>query len=571
MYEGSVLVSRDGSVWVADYYNHWFYGKREGVTRYSSDGEVIARIITPSLPLGLSEDANGKIWVLESSGEYIQRIDPEINGVDLSKRVVGGVHDALGSMTVPTNGSYDQGTWTVLHDAGSENACWGLVKWMSYEPMGTRVTVKVRSSNDQNNWSQWENIQEGVKTQLTPKGRYLEVSMCLERFNGLDSPVVYSLTIQPLNESGTDLMVNMTVNETVLDLGETVSLTIQTWNKGPKSADVFVKYMTPSNLKLLISNGSGTYDTLSGIWNVGTLPVGGTSVLELVLQAVNWGSSSNVAVVSSNLQDLNPLDNMVQIDFSVTQNVVNGPLNILTVDPPFNPEAPEVSGDESSGGTGGGSSGGSNGGSNPPVLGGGQLARDIQGVRESVGMGKPVIPDWKPEPPKTSELSEDELKEWKSLLRDFALNVLFDVALLAVPSEYLQQVGKAFLNSFKVLGDVVRYFGYGKRVDQAYMLLKQFQKIIEKPGIVNIINKWSKAMDILSPNVENLIVEKVLGKMFPKSGTEIKLLMTAISTYDFSKDTFLTVNLIIDTITFIFTKDPPDIEVIKNVLISNWF
>ena len=78
-------------------------------------------------------------------------------------------------------------------------------------------------------------------------------------------------------------------------------------------------------------------------------------------------------------------------------------------------------------------------------------------------------------------------------------------------------------------------------------------------------------MDILSPNVENLIVEKVLGKMFPKSGTEIKLLMTAISTYDFSKDPFLTVNLIIDTITFIFTKDLPDIEVIKNVLISNWF
>jgi hypothetical protein len=33
----------------------------------------------------------------------------------------------------------------------------------------------------------------------------------------------------------------------------------------------------------------------------------------------------------------------------------------------------------------------------------------------------------------------------------------------------------------------------------------------------------------------------------------------------------LTVNLIIDTITFIFTKDLPDIEVIKNVLISNWF
>ena len=101
MYEGSVLVSRDGSLWVADYYNHWFNGKRERVTRYSSDGEVIARIITPSLPLGLSEDANGKIWVLESSGEYIHRIDPDINGVDLSKRVFGGIHDALGSMENP--------------------------------------------------------------------------------------------------------------------------------------------------------------------------------------------------------------------------------------------------------------------------------------------------------------------------------------------------------------------------------------------------------------------------------------------------------------------------------------
>jgi len=565
MYEGSVLVSRDGSLWVADYYNHWFNGKRERVTRYSSDGEVIARIITPSLPLGLSEDANGKIWVLESSGEYIHRIDPDINGVDLSKRVFGGIHDALGSMTAPTNTSYDQGTWTVVHDSGSENACWGSVTWACYEPMGTRVTVKVRSSNDQSNWSQWENVQKGVKTQLTPKGRYLEVSTCLERFNGLESPVVYGLTIQTLKEPGTDLIVTMTSNKTILDMGETVSLTIQTWNKGPKSADVTVKYITPSNLKLLISNGPGNYDAISGLWNVGAVPAGGTATLKMILQAVNWGSCSNVAFISSNLQDLNPIDNVVQIDFSVTQKVVDGPLNILTVDPPFNPESPEVSGDESSGETGGGSSGGSNGALNPPILGDSQLARDIQGVRESVGTGKLVIPEWNPEPLKTSELSDEELKEWESLLIGFGAEIVFGL----IPDEYLQMVQSASIKAASTFNQLLRSLGFVKQSNQIAQLLKRSHQIIQTPVFMKWLNRLSAVMSGLGPNVGMKILGRGLCKMFPKAATEIKIFLATLSIVKFCKDPFGTLNAIIDAGTAIFKKETPDPEDLSKFLIAD--
>ncbi|MEN6574495.1 hypothetical protein [Methanobacterium aggregans] len=566
MYEGSILVSHDGSLWVADYYNHWFNGKREGVTRYSSDGEVLARIITPSLPLGLSEDVNGKIWVLESSGEYIHRIDPEINGVDLSKRVVGGVHDALGSMTAPNNGIYDQGTWTVVHDSGFENACWGRVTWTCYEPLGTLLTVKVRSSNDQSNWSQWENVQNGVKTQLTPKGRYLEVSMCLERFNALESPVVYSLSVRNLNESGTDLMVNMIVNKTVLDLGETVLLTIQTWNKGPKTADVTVKYITPSNLKLLISNGPGTYYTLSGIWNVGTLPAGGTAVLELVLQAVQWGSSSTVAVVSSNFQDLNPLDNVVQIDFSVTQNVVDGPLNVLTVDPLFNTEAPEVSGDESSGGTGGDSSGGSNGVSNPPVLGGGQLARDIRGVRNAVSSGTTNgnIPEWNPEPLKTSEPSDEELKEWESLLIGFGAEIVFGL----IPDEYLQMVQSASIKAASTFNQLLRSLGFVKQSNQIAQILKRSHQILQTTAVGKWVNRLSAVMSGVGPNVGMKILGRGLCKMFPKAATEIKIFLATLSIVQFFKDPLGTLNAIINAGTAIFKKETPDPEDLAKFLIA---
>jgi uncharacterized repeat protein (TIGR01451 family) len=64
-----------------------------------------------------------------------------------------------------------------------------------------------------------------------------------------------------------------------LNPGETIKLTLQATNNGPSTANVKVNYKIPFGLKLLSSQGQGTYDPSLGVWNVGNLAVGGSAVL----------------------------------------------------------------------------------------------------------------------------------------------------------------------------------------------------------------------------------------------------------------------------------------------------
>ncbi|MBM4241757.1 MAG: hypothetical protein FJ150_08875 [Euryarchaeota archaeon] len=128
----------------------------------------------------------------------------------------------------------------------SDNAWGGVIGWNSYEPSGTKVTVRVRSSNDKINWSVWEDAVNGVALKLTPHGRYLEVEVCLERLSGTLSPLVYDVTISTLKgESATALAVSITGDKNVLNLGDNVKLTITAQNNGPHSADVKVNHKIP--------------------------------------------------------------------------------------------------------------------------------------------------------------------------------------------------------------------------------------------------------------------------------------------------------------------------------------
>jgi hypothetical protein len=120
----------------------------------------------------------------------------------------------------------------------------------SYEPKGTKVTVRVRSSNDKNNWSNWEPANNYFNLKLTPNGRYLEVEVALEKFNSTQSPVVYDVTVNTLDSTAltTDLGVSITGNQSSLNVGETVKLIIIAVNNGPNSAGVKVNYVTVKKL-----------------------------------------------------------------------------------------------------------------------------------------------------------------------------------------------------------------------------------------------------------------------------------------------------------------------------------
>jgi len=193
LYESrGVACTSDNDVWVASTYSDHVY-------RYDNSGTHKASIYVGDGPSGVAVDAAGKVWSCNLNDEYITRIDPATNMVDLSKRIVGSNgHYAYSDMTGIMSRTVTTriGTWTVVHDSAVANMRWGRVCWTSSEPAGTSVTVKVRSSNDQATWSAWETASNGVPLGSTPNGRYLQVETTLQIVSGEVSPILYDLTVK---------------------------------------------------------------------------------------------------------------------------------------------------------------------------------------------------------------------------------------------------------------------------------------------------------------------------------------------------------------------------------------
>jgi len=187
-----VVCTSDNDVWIAN-------SGAGTVTRYDNDGNLLATISVGNQPAGVAVDTDGKVWVCNLGDEYIKRIDPVTNTIDLSKTIIGsGGHYSYSDMTGIISGTITAriGNWTVIHDSGLESTPWGIISWSSHEPEGTSIKVRVRSSNDQTNWSVWEEAENGVALGATPNGRYLQARAKLQIISGDVSPVLFDLTVQ---------------------------------------------------------------------------------------------------------------------------------------------------------------------------------------------------------------------------------------------------------------------------------------------------------------------------------------------------------------------------------------
>lgn len=199
LYTGrGVVVTNDGDIWVAATH------RNQVVRLNNSDGAIKALIPTGSgsYPTGVSVDSNGKVWVVDVGNEFIHRIDPATNAIDLSKRILGTNHYGYSDMTgfVSRTITTKTGTWTVDFDSEVAGTPWGEVSWNAEEPTGTSVSVRVRSSNDQSSWSTWETATSGDSLTSTPDGQYLQVETTLQITSGDVSPILYDLTVNVDNQ-----------------------------------------------------------------------------------------------------------------------------------------------------------------------------------------------------------------------------------------------------------------------------------------------------------------------------------------------------------------------------------
>ena len=132
-----------------------------------------------------------------------------------------------------------------------------------------------------------------------------------------------------------DLAVAMGVNNATPNKADDVIFTITVINNGPDLATgVTIKDLLPTGLSHQSDDGLGTYNKDTGVWLVGSLPVGASDTLRITTRATTTGTKTNsVSILTSNQADSNTANNIASVtitpheaDLSITKVVnVNAP------------------------------------------------------------------------------------------------------------------------------------------------------------------------------------------------------------------------------------------------------
>jgi hypothetical protein len=179
---------------------------------------------------GTIVDSNDNVWVIHRLANKLSKFNGT-NGAPLGVFDTGDgpytYSDATGlwlrSITART------GFWTVTFDSGADNTSWGTLSWHSFEPNGTSVTVRVRSSNDAATWSPSKAALNGIALTATPNGRYLEIETTLQIITADASPILYDLTVNSANP----FSVSISPTSARIKIGENVTFTSSASGSSP--------------------------------------------------------------------------------------------------------------------------------------------------------------------------------------------------------------------------------------------------------------------------------------------------------------------------------------------------
>lgn len=312
-----IAVTPDGDVWVAN-------SGPGTVARWTPDGVLKTTIAVGPTPTGVSVDSDGKVWAVNLGNEYIERIDPATDLVDLSKRILGTTHygysDMTGNLLRGTTLRY--GTWTATHDARVEFTQWGKVSWTALDPTGSGLKVRARSSNNEVTWSAWETCTNGVLLAATPPGQFLQVEVSLQARVGESAPILYDLSIEPLPQRTADLAITQTATPNPMTNRSLTTWVVALTNRGPQEArGVFVTHQLPSDVLLLLAtNSQGTIVQTNPFvrWEIGTLATGTNATLTLTFVPTSAGTLNGTAYVSHYEKDPAPANNLSTLDLVVS-------------------------------------------------------------------------------------------------------------------------------------------------------------------------------------------------------------------------------------------------------------
>nr|WP_319372643.1 carboxypeptidase regulatory-like domain-containing protein [uncultured Methanobacterium sp.] len=132
-----------------------------------------------------------------------------------------------------------------------------------------------------------------------------------------------TVTVSPAS----DLTITKTVNNPTPQYLETITYTITIHNNGPDNATGVTSTDTlPTGLQYISDDSNGAYNTSNGIWTIGTLTNGATTILHILAQVmVSNTQITNIATVNGTNYDQNNTNNETNTTITI------GPASDLTI------------------------------------------------------------------------------------------------------------------------------------------------------------------------------------------------------------------------------------------------
>jgi len=310
-----IAITDDGDVWVIN-------SGANTLTRLSNDGVIKSVIGVGPTPTGVTVDAAGKIWVCGIGDEYIRRIDPATDTVDLAKRIAGshyGYSDMTG--TIVRNSTVRLGLWSAVHDAQVANTAWASVTWHGRDATGTNILVRVRSSNDRTVWSAWETAVSGAALAATPPGRYLEFEVTLRSVAGAVAPVLDDIAATGRAPAAADLAISLGAqpNPVLSEYPQTLLVTV-TNRSANWASGVVVTNDLPASFDLMAVTVPGGFYQRTGNRVICTLGGVGPSAATTIAFAgspLTPGAVALEATVTANEPDPVPGNNAAILPLTV--------------------------------------------------------------------------------------------------------------------------------------------------------------------------------------------------------------------------------------------------------------
>lgn len=121
-----------------------------------------------------------------------------------------------------------------------------------------------------------------------------------------------------------DLSLSMSVSNPAPAVGDTITFTTILTNGGPEGAsDVQVQDFLPAGLTFVSAVPSqGTYNNFTGVWTVGSLPVGTPQTLSIAATLTSTSTQTSTATIASVDQvDPNPANNTASVSVSTVSDL----------------------------------------------------------------------------------------------------------------------------------------------------------------------------------------------------------------------------------------------------------